>query len=126
MDIIPVYFGQRIHHDFYYDSTTYMMSVVKNLLAPQTPEGAQKPVQLILPNDNDLVGQLSTRKYSMTDDAKIRVESKDAMKSAGCTRPTRPTASSCCACRSNPRGEETLRSERQEAARPAAGKRPHR
>ena len=77
MDIIPVYFGQRIHHDFYYDSTTYMMSVVKNLLAPQTPEGAQKPVQLILPNDNDLVGQLSTRKYSMTDDAKIRVESKD-------------------------------------------------
>lgn len=126
MDIIPVYFGQRIHHDFYYDSTTYMMSVVKNLLAPQTPEGTQKPVQLILPNDNDLVGQLSTRKYSMTDDAKIRVESKDAMKNAGCTRPTRPTASSCCACRSNPRGEETLRSERQEAARPAAGKRPHR
>ena len=72
MDIIPVYFGQRIHHDFYYDSTTYMMSVVKNLLAPQTPEGAQKPVQLILPNDNDLVGQLSTRKYSMTDDAIMR------------------------------------------------------
>lgn len=70
MDIIPVYFGQRIHHDFYYDSTTYMMSVVKNLLAPQTPDGVQKPVQLILPNDNDLVGQLSTRKYSMTDDAK--------------------------------------------------------
>lgn len=60
-----------------------MMSVVKNLLAPQTPEGAQKPVQLILPNDNDLVGQLSTRKYSMTDDAKIRVESKDAMKKRG-------------------------------------------
>lgn len=87
MDIIPVYFGQRIHHDFYYDSTTYMMSVVKNLLAPQTPEGAQKPVQLILPNDNDLVGQLSTRKYSMTDDAKIRVESKDAMKKRGMHSP---------------------------------------
>ena len=77
MDIIPVYFGQRIHHDFYYDSTTYMMSVVKNLLAPQTPEGAQKPVQLILPNDNDLVGQLS----------KIRVESKDAMKKRGMHSP---------------------------------------
>lgn len=87
MDIIPVYFGQRIHHDFYYDSTTYMMSVVKNLLAPQTPDGAQKPVQLILPNDNDLVGQLSTRKYSMTDDAKIRVESKDAMKKRGMHSP---------------------------------------
>lgn len=70
-----------------YDSTTYMMSVVKNLLAPQTPEGAQKPVQLILPNDNDLVGQLSTRKYSMTDDAKIRVESKDAMKKRGMHSP---------------------------------------
>ncbi len=87
MDIIPVYFGQRIRHDFYYDTTTYMMSVVKNLLAPQTPEGVQKPVQLILPNDNDLVGQLSTRKYSMTDDAKIRVESKDAMKKRGMHSP---------------------------------------
>ena len=70
MDIIPVYFGQRIHHDFYYDSTTYMMSVVKNLLAPQTPEGAQKPVQLILPNDNDLSASFPHEKYSMTDDAK--------------------------------------------------------
>ena len=63
------------------------MSVVKNLLAPQTPDGTQKPVQLILPNDNDLVGQLSTRKYSMTDDAKIRVESKDAMKKRGMHSP---------------------------------------
>ncbi|MFR0872625.1 MAG: hypothetical protein ACLSG5_15260 [Oscillospiraceae bacterium] len=74
MDIIPVYFGQRIHHDFY-DSATYMMSVVKNHLHHQTPE-AHETVQLILPNDNGLVGQLSTRKYSMTDDAKIRVETR--------------------------------------------------
>lgn len=34
MDIIPVYFGQRIHHDFYYDSTTYMMSVVQEYIDP--------------------------------------------------------------------------------------------
>ena len=104
-----------------------MMSVVKNLLAPQTPEGAQKPVQLILPNDNDLVGQLSTRKYSMTDDAKIRVgeqgrHEKRGMHSpdeADCILPVVPAGQT-----QEERG--TLRSERQEAARPAAGKRPHR
>ena len=60
-----------------------MMSVVKKLLMPYTEEGLPKPVELVLPDDNDLIGQLSTRKYGMTEQSKIRVESKEAMKKRG-------------------------------------------
>lgn len=87
VDVVPVVFGQRINHDFYHDSTTYMMSVVKKLLMPHTEDGLPKPVELILPDDNDLIGQLSTRKYAMTEQSKIRVESKDAMKKRGLSSP---------------------------------------
>ena len=83
MEIFPVKFGQRIKHAYYYDSTTYMMSVVRNLLSPHDEDGKSKPVELILPNDNDLIAQLSTRKYEMTDDSRQRVESKDAIKKRG-------------------------------------------
>ena len=87
LDIIPVVFGQRIKHEFYHDSTTYMMSVVKKLLMPYTEDGLPKPVELVLPDDNDLIGQLSTRKYGMTEQSKIRVESKEAMKKRGLHSP---------------------------------------
>lgn len=83
MEIFPVKFGQRIKHGYYYDSTTYMMSIVRNLLSPHDENGKPKPVELILPNDNELIGQLSTRKYEMTDDSRQRVESKDAIKKRG-------------------------------------------
>ncbi len=83
MEIYPVKFGQRIKHSYYHDSTTYMMAVVKSLLCPYDENGSEKPVELILPNDNDLIAQLSGRKYSMTDAAKQRVESKDAIKNRG-------------------------------------------
>ena len=48
---------------------------------PET--GEKKPVELILPDDDDLVAQLSGRKYGLTDTSKIRVESKEAMKKRG-------------------------------------------
>lgn len=87
MEIFPVKFGVRIKHKYYYDSTTYMMSVVKSLLESFDEEGKPKPVELILPNDEDLVGQLSVRKYQVTDNTKIKVESKDDMKKRGLTSP---------------------------------------
>lgn len=80
LEIYPVKFGQRIRHKYCYDSTTYMMSVVKNLLQPFDENGQPKPVELILPDDDDLVAQLSGRKYSLTDQSKIKVESKKDMK----------------------------------------------
>lgn len=87
LEVYPVKFGQRIKHKFFYDSTTYMMSVVKRLLQPFDEEGRPKPIELILPDDNDLVAQLSGRKYGLTDQSKIRVESKDAMKKRGMPSP---------------------------------------
>lgn len=83
LEIYPVIFGQRIKHKHYHDSTTYMMSVVKKLLQPYDEDGHKKPVELILPDDDDLVAQLSGRKYALTETSKIKVESKDAMKKRG-------------------------------------------
>ena len=87
LEVYPVKFGQKIDHKYYDDSTTYMMSVVKSLLQPHDEQGAPKPLELILPNDDHLIGQLTSRKYSMTDRGKLRVESKDAMKKRGLTSP---------------------------------------
>lgn len=83
LEIYPVIFGQRIKHKYYHDSTTYMMSVVKKLLQPYDEKGRKKPVELILPDDNDLVAQLSGRKYGLTEASKIKIESKDAVKKRG-------------------------------------------
>lgn len=88
LDVVPVKFGQRIQHKYYYDSTTYMMAIVKQLLQPHDPEtGEKKPVELVLPDDNDLVAQLSTRKYTMTETSKLRIESKKDVKKRGQTSP---------------------------------------
>lgn len=84
MDVVPVKFGQRIKHKYYYDSTTYMMAIVKNLLSTRDEvDGTKKPCELILPDDNDLVAQLSTRRYSMTDTSKLRIEGKKEVKKRG-------------------------------------------
>lgn len=83
LEVYPVKFGERIRHKHYHDTTTYMMSVVKNLLQPFDEDGNRKPVELILPDDDDLVAQLSGRKYSLTETSKIKIESKDAVKKRG-------------------------------------------
>lgn len=84
LEVYPVKFGERIKHKHYYDSTTYMMAVVKKLLSPHDEEtGQPKPVELILPDDNDLVAQLSGRKYALTESSKIKIESKKDVKKRG-------------------------------------------
>ena len=87
MDIYPVIFGKKIKHKYYDDSTSYMMGVVKDLLRPFDEEGREKPIELILPDDDDLVGQLTSRKYELTNMGKIRVESKKVMKARGVASP---------------------------------------
>lgn len=87
MEIYPIHFGMKINHKFYDDSTTYMMSVVKNLLQPFDEEGNEKPVEIIIPDDANLIAQLSGRKYHLTDNAKIRVESKKVMKARNLPSP---------------------------------------
>ncbi len=88
MLILPVNFGQPIsHHRYYADTTTYMMGVVRELIAPYDEEGRPKTPELILPDDSDLVGQLSSRKYLFTSNGKQKVESKKNMKERGLTSP---------------------------------------
>ena len=87
MMIVPVHFGMPIKHKYYADTTTYMMSVLRELVSDVDDDGNPKEVELILPNDNDLVGQLSCRKYDFKGNGKQYVESKDAMKERGLTSP---------------------------------------
>lgn len=88
LEIYPVLFGQRIKHKYYHDSTTYMMAIVKKLLQPFDEDtGEQKPVELVLLDDDDLAAQLSGRKYFLTEVGKIKVESKEAMKKRGLPSP---------------------------------------
>lgn len=84
LEVYPVKFGERIRHKYYHDTTTYMMATVKKLLSPHDEEtGKPKPVELVLPNDDDLVAQLSGRKYGITEASKIKIESKDEVKKRG-------------------------------------------
>lgn len=87
MEVYPVKFGQKIRHKFFDDSTTYMMSVLKKLLQPFDDNGLPKDVEIILPDDDALVAQISGRKYEMTENSKIRVESKKVMKARGVQSP---------------------------------------
>lgn len=80
MEVVRIQFGKRINHRYYHDSTTFMMGVLRKLLEDYEDDGTPKPVEVILPNDDDLVGQLSSRKYSMTEQSKQKVESKEEMK----------------------------------------------
>lgn len=83
MKVVPINFGKTMKHKFYSDSTTYMMACLKTQLSDTDEFGKKKNIEMILPNDNDLVGQLSQRKYFITESGKIKVESKKEMKNRG-------------------------------------------
>jgi hypothetical protein len=87
MDIVPVNFGQPIKHRYYADSTTFMMGVVRDLISPVDDDGNTHKAEIILPDDSDLIGQLSCRKYSFTSNGKQKVESKKEMKERGLSSP---------------------------------------
>ena len=86
MEIVPINFGQSISHKYYYDTTTYMMGVIREMIQPFDEEGNDRLPTLILPNDVDLVAQLSCRKYSYVA-GKVKVESKKEMKERGLRSP---------------------------------------
>lgn len=87
MSIMPINFGQPIKHKYYVDTTTYMMGVIKELISPFDSSGNPHTPEIILPNDDDLIGQLSCRKYSFVSNAKEKVESKKDMKDRGLHSP---------------------------------------
>lgn len=87
MVIIPVNFGQPIKHKFYHDTTTYMLGVIRDLVAPYDDNGNPLPPKLILPNDPDMVGEFTCRKYDFVTGGRQKVESKDKMKERGLPSP---------------------------------------
>ena len=57
MTILAVNFGVPIKHRHYADSTTYMMGIVRDLIAPYDDFGRPHVPEVILPDDSDLIGQ---------------------------------------------------------------------
>lgn len=73
-------FGQPIHHRYYYDTTTYMLGVIRDLILPYDDAGNKRKPQLILPDDDEMIAEFSCRKYDFVTGGKQKVESKKAMK----------------------------------------------
>ena len=86
MTIWPIHFGQPIRHKNYYDTTTYMMGVIREMIQPFDKAGTPRQPTLILADDDDLRGQLSCRKYGFIG-GKLKVESKKEMKDRGLRSP---------------------------------------
>lgn len=87
MLIYPINFGQPKRHLFYYDTTTIMLGMIKDLITPYDSEGNELPSRLILPKDDDLIGEFTTRKYDFVTGGRQKVESKKEMKSRGLPSP---------------------------------------
>lgn len=87
--IIPINMAEKIETDTkegekaaenYDNITTHMWAVVRKLLEKK---------QIEIEDDSELFAQLSERKYEMTSNGKIRLESKDDMKKRGLDSPDR-------------------------------------
>lgn len=87
MTILPVNFSEKVPDKeaakWYGDITSYMWSIVRDRLEDGT---------LKLPNDSDLIAQLSARKYTVNSSGKIILEGKKDMKKRGIFSPDRADA----------------------------------
>lgn len=87
LEIVPVNFGSKPpqdgSEDRYQDISTYMWATLKTLMENK---------EVSIANDEELVAQLSVRKYSITSTGKIMLESKKAMKDRGIKSPDRGDA----------------------------------
>lgn len=75
--------GKANDHDHYENWGTEAWATVRDLL---------QAGDIQIPNDEDLIGQLSTRKYSITSKGRIILESKQDMKKRGLRSPDRADA----------------------------------
>lgn len=84
IDVIDCHNGAAaLNPEHYYNWGSESWATIRELLHDGEIE---------IPNDEDLVGQLSTRKYTVTSKGKIRLESKDEMKKRGLRSPDRADA----------------------------------
>lgn len=96
LEIVPINFGMRPPQDGsemkYADITTYMWANVKHMMETE---------QLSLENDEELVAQLTVRKYSITSNGRIVLERKKDMKERGIKSPDRADAVALCCYTTN-------------------------
>ena len=87
MEIVPVNFGSKPPNDgaseHYNDISTYLWATLKDLMETKS---------IRLTNDEELVAQLSVRKYTITSTGKIMIERKKDMKNRGIKSPDRGDA----------------------------------
>ncbi|WP_019420177.1 DEAD/DEAH box helicase family protein [Paenibacillus sp. OSY-SE] len=84
IDVIDCHNGGKANdHDHYENWGTEAWATVRDLL---------QAGDIQIPNDEDLIGQLSTRKYSITSKGRIILESKQDMKKRGLRSPDRADA----------------------------------
>ena len=96
LEIVPINFGMKPPQDGsdlkYNDITTYMWANIKFMLETR---------QLSIENDEELVAQLTVRKYSITSNGRIELEKKKDMKSRGIKSPDRADAVALCCYSTN-------------------------
>lgn len=86
MEIVPVNFASRVPKDGeenYQNITSYMWAIIKELMISRS---------IKITDDEELIAQLSVRKYSVTSAGKIMLEPKDKMKERGIKSPDRADA----------------------------------
>ncbi|HEY8425266.1 MAG TPA: terminase B, partial [Limnochordales bacterium] len=82
LEVVPVNFGGP-GNERYANETAMMWGHLRELMASG---------QLSLPRDDDLIGQLSVRKYRVDPRGRIRLESKEEMRRRGVSSPDRADA----------------------------------
>jgi hypothetical protein len=84
IEVVDCHNGAKAHDENHYDDWgTEAWSHLRDLL---------KAGDIQIPNDDDLIGQLSTRKYTVTSKGRIKLESKKDMKKRGLRSPDRADA----------------------------------
>ncbi len=84
--VVPVNFGSKVPEEdavYYADMPTYLWSLVKDELEKGS---------MTLSDDEEMVAQLSVRRYSVSSSGKIQIESKKDMKKRGIGSPDRADA----------------------------------
>lgn len=86
--VIPVNNGDAATDDYYFNLGGQIWGHIKELLEVNFSNNMQgKETQIELPNDPEMIKQLSVRKYHMTSKGKIQLESKKEMKERGLGSP---------------------------------------
>lgn len=87
-EVSPVNNGESSTDDYYANKGTQIWGDIKELLEQNisnSVNGLDPAIEL--PNEPNLIKELSTRKFKMTSNGKIRLESKDDMKKRGVGSP---------------------------------------